>query len=314
MKVREYIKIFVFLMVITTIGYSQEGPTIPCPDCIQEFTKPIPYEGSWFNPEQSGSGFLFDVQNNILLGYYFGYDADGKPDWALFSGQLQDAADEGGLWKVTADLQKFNGGNCLNCGYSAPEQNESLGEIEVVFNRLSHASFSVNGGAVQNIVPLYFGYSFVDLPNVDEQEVLNIPELEGWWTVFIDFNFNIPDQYTYSNYMVKVRKGSISADQELRFPTILFPNAPEALDAGTIECSNESINNLIQPTCIYEINLFANESYVFKINLGNISSNRIYGETSNGDTIELLRTSSDLCISPNNPEDCVNTGIFDYLD
>jgi hypothetical protein len=45
--------------------------------------------------------------------------------------------------------------------------------------------------------------------------------------------------------------------------------------------------------------------------MGNISSGRIYGETDNGDTLEMIRTSSDYCILSNIPEDCINTGIFD---
>ena len=299
------------LLAFSLSVQAQSGPTLPCEDCAQNYTKPIPYEGSWYNPEQSGSGFLIDVQNDRLLGYYFGYDTDGNSEWALFSGQLQDASDQGALWKVIATLEKFNGGSCLNCEYTAPNQNGTLGEIEIVFNRLAHASFSVNGGDVQNIVPIYFGYS---LRNFSEQQpVYYTPELQGWWTVFIDQNIEdgiTPEQYTYTNFMVHISKGAIAGDGSLRYASRVFPFVPEAIIIGTLECTKEHVNAMMQTTCEYDYDL----PNPFIINMGNISSNRIYGENADGDTIEMIRTSSDYCISTNQPENCINTGIFDYLN
>ncbi len=289
---------------------AQSGPVLPCEDCELNHVRPLPYEGSWYNPEQSGSGFLFDVQNYLLLGYYFGYDQNGSPIWATFSGRLEDASKEGALWKLTAELQKAKGGNCLNCDYQPPEADGSLGEIELTFNRMAHASFRVDGGPSQNIVPLYFGYPIQSY--FPERTQFITPELQGWWTVFIDFNVPppMPDEYTYANYKIHFSKGFYSELMGLKYSAILFPNPPEALDAGTIQCEYHSINNTEQPTCEIEINLFSTQAYTFRINLGDISAGRIYGETEGGDTIEMIRTSSDLCIHRNQPERCINTGLF----
>lgn len=75
-----------FVVFITYDRFAQSDPELPWPDCQQEYIKPTPYEGSWFNPEQSGSGFLIEVENDKLLGYYFGYTEDSKPVWTLFDG------------------------------------------------------------------------------------------------------------------------------------------------------------------------------------------------------------------------------------
>lgn len=72
MKLINMLMILLSLLLITFNISAQTGPGLPCPVCQQQHVKPTPYEGSWFNPDQSGSGFLFDVQNNRILGYYFG--------------------------------------------------------------------------------------------------------------------------------------------------------------------------------------------------------------------------------------------------
>src|SRR5690554_2023153 len=44
---------------------------------------PYPETGLWYNPDESGSGFDLEFQNGIMAGHYFGYDANGEPEWYL---------------------------------------------------------------------------------------------------------------------------------------------------------------------------------------------------------------------------------------
>jgi hypothetical protein len=301
--------ILISILVVTFNAFAQVGPDLPCSDCQQEYVKPTPYEGSWFNPEQSGSGFLIEVENDRLLGYYFGYDETGEPIWALFDGQLQDASEEGGLYKVNSTLGKYKGGNCINCDYKPPSEIEEIGDIEIIFNRHAHASYSINGGDVQNIVPLYFG--FETIKHFEEETTVPILELEGWWTVFIDGSEDVPDVYSYINYLIHISNGFVTQDDSLWFLSEFFPGGIDIVDAGTIKCDKSELNGMSKVSCYYSIALVQK---AFKLDLSNISSDRIYGESENGDTLEMIRVSSDLCISPNQPEDCVNTGVFDYLD
>ncbi len=291
-----------------------QGPAMPCPDCTQEFTNTIvtPHAGSWYNPQQSGTGFLFDIQNNILAGYYFGYDEAGAPIWSYFSARLEDGSERGGLWQIQAALYKYQGGACINCDYQAPEVVGSYGELDIVFNRLAHASFSIDGGEVQNIVPLYFGYALLDY--ADQTPAYRIPDLEGWWTVFDneeDSTSGLPDIWTYNNYMVHIRKGRIGRFDELVFSMLLYAGAPEIIPIGNIKCRNSVASGVNQTKCE-----FANNPYFpdYDIDLANITGTRIYGESENGDRIEMIKLSSDSCPSTNNPENCINTGLYDYLD
>lgn len=301
--------ILISLMVVTCNAFSQVGPDLPCLDCQQEYVKPTPYEGSWFNPEQSGSGFLIEVENDRLLGYYFGYDEAGEPIWALFDGQLQDASEEGGLWKVSSTLGKYKGGNCINCDYKPPNEIEEIGDIEIIFNRHAHASFSINGGDVQNIVPLYFGFETID--HFEEQTAFPIPELEGWWTVFVDGSEDVPDVYSYINYTIYITKGEITNHGELWFFGFYYPGGIDVTEAGIIKCDGSVVNGNNSVSCFYSVSLIQK---AFKLDLSNMSSDRIYGESNEGDTLEMIRLSTDNCIFPNNPNQCVNTGVFDYLD
>ncbi len=302
--------ILVFVGLLLTVGYSnaQSGPELPCPGCQQEYVKPTPYEGSWFNPEQSGSGFLIEVENDKLLGYYFGYDEAGEPIWALFDGQLQDAADEGGLWKVNSTLGKYKGGNCINCDYKPPSEIEEIGDIEIIFNRHAHASFSINGGDVQNIVPLYFGFETSN--HFEEQTSFPIPELEGWWTVFVKENNGTLEIYNTINYMIHLSRAIIAGDGTLNFSATYYPNPPEALSFGYLRCEYDQNSSIEGVECYFPLGLY----HYFDLNLPSISSDRIYGESPTGDTLEMIRLSYNLCISPSSPEYCVNTGSFDYLN
>jgi hypothetical protein len=90
---------------------------------------------------------------------------------------------------------------------------------------------------------------------------------------------------------------------------VLFSNPPELIALGDIECTHVINNNSNQTSCVLKSAYYPD----FEIDIANISSNRIYGESENGNRIEILRLSSDLCWI-NNTEDCVNTGIFDYLN
>jgi hypothetical protein len=86
---------------------AQEGPYVPCAgiSCEDPLYKPWPETGSWYNPEQSGSGLTVEIQNGVLLAYYFGYDDEGNPEWLMLSGPLEPGKDkdEGVLWQLEVE-------------------------------------------------------------------------------------------------------------------------------------------------------------------------------------------------------------------
>ncbi len=92
------ILLIIFLLSSFSVGFSQSGPVITCADCDGLTEKSNPYAGSWYNPQQSGSGYLFDIQNGFLLGYYFGYDEAGTPIWRTFQNPFLESDEPGVQW------------------------------------------------------------------------------------------------------------------------------------------------------------------------------------------------------------------------
>jgi len=295
------------LLLILNVGsiFAQSGPVVPCVNCENFTERPKPITGTWYNPEQSGTGFSFDIQNDKLIGFYYGFDAQGTAVWWLFSGTLEESKETGTLWEITTELQRFKDGNCINCEYSgSPELTESPGEIHLLFDQIGHASFTVNGGDVQNLVPFYFGYQTKQFFPDDNK--YKTPEIEGWWTIYERRNVEgIPELYStiiedvyfnrWSYDMFQV-KNSWYSDGDY------FPSAPEVLDIGFFRCELILEDLQHKTYCTYYSGYFL-EGVTYNIPLANITADRIFGESENGDILEMKRLYLNLCMS----NDCINS-------
>jgi hypothetical protein len=140
---------------------AQEGPYVPCAgiSCEDPLYKPWPETGSWYNPEQSGSGLTVEIQNGVLLAYYFGYDDEGNPEWLMLSGPLEPGKDkdEGVLWQLEVEPLRVSGGNCRGCAYLPPVAFEPQTPILIEFLQRAYARVTTEGADPQYFVPLMYG-------------------------------------------------------------------------------------------------------------------------------------------------------------
>jgi len=135
------------LGVIGTV-FAQSGPQIPCVGCESR-------------------------QHRIT-----GYDEQGQPTWLIFSGPLAEGETPEVMWTVDADLVRYEGGNCANCPYRPPAGNEIVGNIQLEFYQMNHASVRINGGERQFVVPVTFG----GIPRIRIGESpYTVPDLHGQW-------------------------------------------------------------------------------------------------------------------------------------
>ncbi len=137
---------------------AQQGPDIPCVDCpdLQWERSFFPLSGNWYNPQQLGSGFMFEIQSGRLGGIYHHYDEEGSPTWATIIGTLEPGEGEV-RWQLETELVMVEGGACLNCPYQQPQPAGSAGTIRFEFLYRNYGRFQVDDGEWQNIVPLLFG-------------------------------------------------------------------------------------------------------------------------------------------------------------
>ena len=317
MNQQNYIKLFIVgcFSLLSTMALPQSGPELPCPECSDIQYKHLPKSGNWYNPEQSGVGFNFEIQNTTILGYYYGYTQAGDSMWAMFSGKLTKAEDGDALWTINADLMEASGGQCINCDYQFYDNVEKIGDIELTFNRLGHATYQINEGASQNIVPLYFGFQPVQSVYNATDGKLVVPELEGWWVRYriYEDDEQLPKyyrdiaEYLYIDKAVEPNNDSI----DLWFSMTAYISLYEDLGLGSINCNYTGDNITKLNGCSIDFpdhDGALGDRIYYHIPWGNITEDRIFGEAEDGSTVEFVRIELDECPSVlYDVSQCVNT-------
>lgn len=285
---------FIFItLILLQIGISsaQQGPIIECHNCDGLSGRPLPVQGNWYNPQQSGSGYLLDVQNGYLSGFYFGYTAEGEPTWLSFNGPLQPSEDVNVNWFVELPLTKISGGNAFNQPHQFPTSIEETGDvIRLDFHFAHYASVKINAGETQRIIPINYGVA--EEQEFEESEY-QFPELEGMWTFVFKFSESTIEEpwgYYGSDFYIRKKSGSIQLDGSYlmyyRFTDYMFP---EAVNFASISCRNftEILSQEGQMTC--ELSNFPDVFDRMPVAPGNIGPNHIYAENENGDVFEAFR-------------------------
>lgn len=296
------------LLLIYSIGaIAQQGPLAPCVECETLTKRTEPYNGIWYNPEQSGTGISFEVQNGTLFGVYYGYDDEGKQLWLTFVGELVSSEEPNIMWTLDAGLAQFENGNSFNHEYNSPTQTDYEGQISLRFTQKNHALFSVNGGMEQNIVPIIFGVpKSKDFP---EQTSYEFPELKGLWAFTYEYNLDDPisppvEPFNFlSESTVIGNKRVVDSDNdgidEVHYSVYLFyPYLyPEYLLWGDVTCRVTMENDEVTgPSCEFtkHYGLFgddpSNKAY-FNMKLGGLGAYRLFGEDAAGHTFEAVKIS-----------------------
>lgn len=289
---------FLFVLFLSTQLLAQAGPELPCIDCEQLTKKVTPSTGFWYNPEQSGSGLSIEVKKSTVFGAYYGYNDEGKPIWFTFVGQLQPSNKSGVMWELDSDLLEFKDGNNLNSDYQAPILLESDHQIHIEFNHMNHASFSVDNGLVQNIVPLSYGVEHKAY--FPEKTSLRIPNLQGFWVFSLRVNTDIHSEFQsfisgfHTPFMAYLRRGSLQQFEDgtssISFSVIELQPVPElGLIIGDVFCHTflDESNDIRGPVCTFSA--FVDEVRSYKMTMGGIGIDNLFGETEDGYTFKAFR-------------------------
>jgi hypothetical protein len=131
-------------------GYNIPGP-VAQPGGGNAALPFIPASGLWWNPEESGTGYLLQVQRGVIVVVMFSYAPSGDPVWYYWSGPLSGTA--GGAVTISGALERYRGGQCPSCGYAPPSAAGRDGTFSIVFSSPASATMSLPGGRTTYIRP-----------------------------------------------------------------------------------------------------------------------------------------------------------------
>jgi len=114
-----------------------------------------PAIGLWWNPDEAGTGYNFDVKHGVLVVTVFTYDAAGHSEWYLAFGPL---TANGGTTTFSATLDKYRNGQCIGvgCAFRAPGPPAGNdGTMSITFTSPTGATMTLPG-RVTSIQPMAF--------------------------------------------------------------------------------------------------------------------------------------------------------------
>jgi len=202
-QMRKGTKLSIFILIVSLLEISQ---TILAQDIS-------PQVGTWVIDEENngkpGRGFQIDVQNDIQVLYFYGYNDVGKPMWWLATEKLRSGRNE-----IRAELEEYQGGMAFGDPVKPAFFLGSNGYVTVRFSAADKGEICLNDGPCKAISTFNFGYEE------------NASALLGQWLVTV-FN-NGPSTQTFT--------------VELNFTEVDKPPFPDTIDrvSGTATYRNDS--------------------------------------------------------------------------
>jgi len=147
-----------------------------------------PESGLWWNPNESGSGFTIELQDNLLA--FTGYlgETNGAPVWYTSAGFMTGNA----LYQGA--LLRFTGSQCAGCSYSGRPSAQEVGSVRLVFD----ANDPTRGSLTWTVPPrasrtmpverYYYYYKRGE----DGSAPVEVTKMLGEWHLTLDFS-EFPD-------------------------------------------------------------------------------------------------------------------------
>lgn len=109
-----------------------------------------PFNGLWWNPDESGTGYNIQVQRGMAVATIFSYTPAGDPVWYYAAGPLTRTAD--GV-AMSSMLDRYRGGQCVTCVYAPPTAAGNDGPFSIQFSSSTSATVRLPGGRMSRIQP-----------------------------------------------------------------------------------------------------------------------------------------------------------------
>lgn len=109
-----------------------------------------PESGWWWNAQESGRGFVMEVQNGTMFFAGYLYAQDGSSEWYVAQGPYNHPSS-----RFSGELLLFRGGQCMTCTYRPPTLSPSPGQVTVTFTSPVSGSLTWPGGTIPITRALY---------------------------------------------------------------------------------------------------------------------------------------------------------------
>jgi len=268
--------------------FAQEGPFVPCVGCDSFVHAPFPETGAWYNPNQSGTGINLEMQGGKLLGFYYGYDANGLPEWHILTGTLMRSGQQGMQWELETPLLHFNDGNCIGCDYQPPAAPTEGPMVKLEILQRNYLRLTIGDNPSQFFVPIIYGSS--GFAYFSEQTPYLFPEYGADFVLITKPNINPPEPWNWKSSIVPIGRGRVGGGVntgKVKYDTWIYsrPPGPDVF-FKIIECELEPESG--QPVCTVFI---GEKEYAMPI--ANMSDSRFFGEAADGSTVEGYRLDYD---------------------
>jgi hypothetical protein len=228
---------------------SIEGlPAVGFPEAVAARRLPqadaaLPEIGFWFDPQASGSGWFIDRVNDTLVVMQASYDGDGRAEWRLASGVL----DEQG--RFDAPLLIFRNGTCTGCDYRTPIADDDGSRLVLEFANDRQAHLEVNGAALE-LIRFEFGGAWLDRHSVAAPALPQIawPDLGGMWLLALSGREG-GDAAGPKPRIVRLSEDAI-ADESSRSWTVFIE--PALFSVGSVACT-AGVNAGQIPHCVMKL-------------------------------------------------------------
>jgi hypothetical protein len=151
-----------------------------------------PESGTWWNPNESGTGIFIEVQDNFLVAAVFTGDTQGRPVWYTATKFLTGNA----LFDATLDLT--TNVQCPGCVYPGrpTTQAGAGGSIRLTFDPNDPTKATLRWGNGRTVA--YERYAFYAKRPEDPASIpLEATKMLGEWQYLLDFSSNANSAFDY---------------------------------------------------------------------------------------------------------------------
>ena len=115
-----------------------------------------PFNGWWWNPDESGSGYSLELQGDKLFIVGFMYDDGGRPVWYFSAGPMSSPT------TYHSDVLQFANGQTMGGPYHPPSGYSTIATLDVEFTAADEATLTFTEAAGASVLPRKAGRSRTD--------------------------------------------------------------------------------------------------------------------------------------------------------